>query len=832
MKKTITKIALFVITCITVISCSITKDLNKGNLILRSNEIFVNGSKVKTDSLSPLLAQKKNNYIIGFPLTAKLHQSSKENSDSIFNKWINKKVKRKKRLISILSKKQVLQLNSYYENLNNWKKKNGEKLEIIDSVKTNISIENLKSYYKNNGYFNSKISSKTIINQNNNKFGKVVYNIKTGNQYALDSVSTNIESKVLESIFNSENNKSILKPNTFFNTKKFELERNRINKLFKNSGIYNFQINSVSFKINLDTTNLNFKIPVEIVIKENKLDNRYLKHKIKKVNLFVEKEDLNTKTKKIFSYDSINFYSNFQLDYKPKVLSDLILVKKNDFYSDSKRTKTINLLNKFDNFQYPSINYNYLNESNKELEANIYLVPKKKYSFRFGLDLKHSNIEDIGIAFESSLINRNVFRSGEKLEFKTRATIGKSANTTISEYGFDVRFKFPKLFPSLNLKKLVQLENKPITYLNIGTSNQTNIGLDRQNFRFDLNYDWTDKKNRKNNLSLINVELVNNKNIVNYFNIYSNSFKSINNIAKNYSTSSNYLDANNNLIIPSGIDSFISEIVSKQFAVTNEDFNTINYLNDRKNRLTSNNLIIGSSFSLSNKSINNIYNNEFSEFKLKVELAGNLTNLTSNLLNVSKDEFGKNKVLGLTFSQFIKTETGYIKHWPIGLNSIIAFRSFFGLAIPFGNSNNIPFSKSFFAGGSNDNRAWEVYRLGPGSSEALSEFNEANMKIAMNIEYRFKILGRIDGALFTDIGNIWNVFDDTKDSKRKFNSLKDLDEIAIGSGIGLRYNIGYFILRLDMGLKTYNPVLESNERWLTDFNLKKAVFNIGLNYPF
>ena len=142
---------------------------------------------------------------------------------------------------------------------------------------------------------------------------------------------------------------------------------------------------------------------------------------------------------------------------------------------------------------------------------------------------------------------------------------------------------------------------------------------------------------------MINVELVNNKNIVNYFNIYSNSFKSINNIAKNYSTSSNYLDANNNLIIPSGIDSFISEIVSKQFAVTNEDFNTINYLNDRKNRLTSNNLIIGSSFSLSNKSINNIYNNEFSEFKLKVELAGNLTNLTSNLLNVSKDEFGKNQ---------------------------------------------------------------------------------------------------------------------------------------------------------------------------------------------
>ena len=216
MKKFITKIALFVITIITVISCSVTKDLNRGNLILRSNEIFVNGSKVKIDSLSPLIAQKKNNYIIGFPLAGKLYQSSKENSDSIFNKWINKRVNKKKRLNSILSKKQVIQLNSYYNDLNNWKKKNGEKLEIIDSVKTNISIENLKSYYKNNGYFNSKISSNTIIGQNNNKFGKVIYNIKTGNQYILDSISTNIESKILRSIFNSTKEKSILKPNTSF----------------------------------------------------------------------------------------------------------------------------------------------------------------------------------------------------------------------------------------------------------------------------------------------------------------------------------------------------------------------------------------------------------------------------------------------------------------------------------------------------------------------------------------------------------------------------------------------------------------------------------------
>ena len=154
------------------------------------------------------------------------------------------------------------------------------------------------------------------------------------------------------------------------------------------------------------------------------------------------------------------------------------------------------------------------------------------------------------------------------------------------------------------------------------------------------------------------------------------------------------------------------------------------------------------------------------------------------------------------------------------------------MAIPYGNSENIPFSESFFGGGSNDNRAWQVYKLGPGSSGAFDEFNEANFKIAFNFEYRFKMFGNFDGAFFADVGNIWNLLDNTEDSSRTFDGFNDLSELAIGNGVGLRYDSGLFIFRLDMGLKTHNPSLEKGKRWLTDFSLKKAVFNIGLNYPF
>lgn len=841
MKHRLTKILLFIILSPLFVGCNISKNIEKGKLILKSNEIIVNGNKISKDSLSPLLTQNKNNYFLGFPFSAYLNESSKKNTDSIFNSWVKKTKKRKSKLIDIFSKKQINQIRKYIIDFNQWKIKNGEKLELIDSTKTKISIENLKSFYKNNGYFNSEIKTKILIDQKNNNYGKVVYNINLGSQYYLDSIKTNIESKVLDSIFKKNKSYSFLKKNNPFNTLDFESERNRLNKLFKNSGVYNFQINSISFELKMDTTSIDLSIPVTINILDNKTKNdlsnyklKYKLHYIKKINVYtngVEKFK-NNDLKKFISYGGINIYSNGDLRYKRENLAKLILIKKDSLYSDLIRSKTINQLNNFENFQYPSISYNYLNNSNSELEANILLVPKKKFSLGFGIDLKHSNIEDIGLAFQSSLTSRNVFKGGEKLEFTSRGTIGKSANTTISEFGVDIRFKFPRFFSPFKFKKLENLKKKPTTYIGIGTSKQTNIGLDRQNFKFDINYDWNNEKNKKINVGLVNIELVNNKNSVNYFNIYSNSFNTINSIAIKNNANISYFNSSNKLIIPIGIDSFINEVTSKSFLINNEDFNNVSYINDRRNRLTSNNLIIGSSLSISNNNRKSIYDKNFSQTIFKLELAGTFTDFLANQFNADLDQFGDNKILGLTYSQYIKTEFSYTNNWLINSNSLIAFRGYFGIAVPFGNSNSIPFSKSFFAGGSNDNRAWEVYRLGPGSSGAKSEFNEANMKIAMSIEYRFNLIGKLDGALFTDLGNIWNVFDSTNDPKRTFEGLRDLNELAIGSGFGMRYNLGYFVIRLDMGLKTYNPVLETKNRWLTDFNLKKAVFNIGLNYPF
>ena len=100
------------------------------------------------------------------------------------------------------------------------------------------------------------------------------------------------------------------------------------------------------------------------------------------------------------------------------------------------------------------------------------------------------------------------------------------------------------------------------------------------------------------------------------------------------------------------------------------------------------------------------------------------------------------------------------------------------------------------------------------------------------MEYRFPLIGKINGALFIDAGNIWNVLDNVDDPEYRFDGLSDLSEIAIGTGFGLRYDLDFFVFRLDTGFKTYNPSLPQSFRWQTDFAISNAVFNIGINYPF
>ena len=799
------KIVLFALITILLSSCSISKNLTEDQKIIRNNNLFINNELTAKDTINSLFIQKKNSTFIGIPIGALIYSSSKKNTDSIFENWINKKKKRTK-LNKIFSEKQVNQLKEYHKSFNLWKMNNGEKIEIIDSSKTLATIKNLNSYFQNIGFLKNKVVSEVEIDNNNKKYADVNYKITTGPQYYIGDVSSIIESSVIDSIYKKNTNKSFLKKNDLFRTKNFELERERLNKLFKNSGIYDFQINSILYDVEIDSTNNIFSLPIKILI----TGSNYKIHTINKITIS-------------------NFRENGSFDFNTNFLKNQIKFKAGEKFNDSLRTLTLQNFNKLDLFSFPSVSYNYVDNKENLLDASIILNSKKKYALGFGFDIKQSNIEDIGISFENRFKTRNIFRNGENLELSASGSIGKSGDVTISQLNYDMSLKFPKfLFLGEKINNTPKLFNTR-SFVNFGASNQRNIGLDRNSLKFDFNYSWN-KKNNFYNFSIAQIELIKNKNIQNYFNIYSNSYQLINEIAKDYTNDAKYY-INGNLGIPNGIDLFISDALTiLNTTINTNDLNKIEYINNRKKRLTTNNLIIGSSFSISNNYDNRYDKTNFNQWRIKFQSAGLLSNFLTGKNKLNSE--GLKTISDLPFSQFFKSEINYIKHWDLGVNSTIATRYFLGFAIPYGNSENIPFSESFFGGGSNDNRAWEVYRLGPGSSGATDEFNEGNFKIALNFEYRFKMFGRFNGALFTDIGNIWNLLDDTNDSARKFDGFKDLSELAIGSGFGLRYDSGLFVFRLDMGLKTYNPTLSKERRWLKDFSLKKAVFNIGLNYPF
>jgi len=145
----------------------------------------------------------------------------------------------------------------------------------------------------------------------------------------------------------------------------------------------------------------------------------------------------------------------------------------------------------------------------------------------------------------------------------------------------------------------------------------------------------------------------------------------------------------------------------------------------------------------------------------------------------------------------------------------------------------LSFSRSYFIGGPNDLRAWKIYDLGPGSTKSGLEYNVGNLKFISSLEYRFKVINSIKGALFVDAGNIWDITNSSvTSSEARFNGINSLKDIAIGSGFGIRYDLSFILLRLDLGFKTYEPYLAKENKWFANYNFNKTVYNFGISYPF
>jgi outer membrane protein assembly factor BamA len=555
----------------------------------------------------------------------------------------------------------------------------------------------------------------------------------------------------------------------------------------------------------------------------------------------VESEDRNNFNDSV-TYKGFKLYSKGKLKYRPKAITDAIFITPNSLYSDNRSTLTSRFLSNLKVFDYPSIQYKVDPNDDNYLIANIYLSPRKKFTYNAAIDFTHSNIQDFGISGNTSVGVRNVFNGAETFEIGFRGNIGSSRQLdnpknnffNISEFGVDAKLNFPRIFFPFSTEKIIPKTMIPYTTFSVGLAKQTNIGLDKQNFTSSLSYNWTPKRGQNIRFDILNIQFVKNVNIRNYYSIYQSSYNALNNFAIAYNANPNYFDSNNKLIIDSGTIGFTNDVLGNNPTIspTAEDLKSIRSIEERRVRLTENNLIFATSINFFKTTNVSLKDNNFYSVRAKVESAGNLLSLFANASKSLKNKNQANSIFDVEYSQYFKTELEYIKHWDFKSQRIVAIRAFGGIAIPYGNSKSIPFSRSYFSGGSNDNRAWQPYSLGPGSSGGVNDFNEANLKLGFSAELRFNLFGKLNGAIFSDVGNIWNVLDNVNNQASTFNGFKSLKDIAVGTGVGLRYDFGLFVVRGDLGFKTYNPAKIQSERWFKELNFSKSVINIGINYPF
>lgn len=851
MKQPLIKIllSLFVIGFIT--SCNVLKRVGKDKQLLVQNTLLVDGNKEKSEDINNLIYQQPNNkLLLGIPLRLHIYNLARENRDSIFEAWLAENPKRKERLVRRYSKKQVDKLKESALGFNHWLRITGEAPVIVDTSRTNRTKQNLERYYFKNGWFNREVSYS--VDSIGKQRASITYKVDRKTPYIIDSLSTNIASPLIDSLYQLNKSNSILKIGDQFRDINYGNERDRLTNEFRNSGVYYFSQDYITFEH--DTILPGNKVNTEIQIKNRQIRNEdstarvpFKIYKIKEVNIITDENSQNQGT--VFSdsatFKNFNLYSYDKMRYRPKAIVDAIFINKDSVFSDLDRTRTYRHLNNLQTFKYPSIDY-LVNESDTTLTANIKLSPRKKYAVGIDVNVSQSNIQSVGFSFSTSLRIRNIFRGAETLEISGLGAIGASKDGSgnddaffdINEFGGDIKLIIPRFFFPFKTEKIIPKHMSPSTRISLGFTSQANIGLDKQTVNGKFNYRWNPKPTLNHSLDLFNVQYVRNLNPANYFNVYQNSFNRLENIAIGiYNTPSEFIstDSNgNDNLIKSKSDEFIDLVLQDAtFQDSNpSDYQTVNNIDERKNRLTEDNLILASNFSYVLDKRENLFDNSFSIFRAKLELAGNLLANTSKLLGLNKTNDDRYEIFGVAYSQYVKTELDYVKHWTIGRNNVIATRAFFGIAIPYGNSNSIPFSRSFFAGGANDNRAWTAYNLGPGSSDSNNEFNEANLKLAFSLEHRYNLFGNLNGAFFIDIGNIWNVLDNEDDSNATFDSFNSLKDIAIGSGFGLRYDFGFFVLRGDIGFKTYDPSYQEQNRWFNDFNFGNAVYNIGINYPF
>jgi outer membrane protein assembly factor BamA len=754
-------------------SCSPARYVPKGDYLLSRNHLETAQKSLSKDQLKTYIIQKPNKRIVGARFYLFLYNLSDINKV----KWPH-----------------------------NWLRKIGEEPVVYSPALTKNSAGQLKQFLENKGYYHAEVHDTVTFKRKN---AKVTYSIKPNDPYRIKHIAYSFEDTGLISRILPDTLNSLLKKGMKFDKDVLKQERVRIETLLKEQGYYHFSKEYIFYNATINAEKksvdlvMHFKEYIEGTTDPHTKVKHHPRYRISDVYIYPDYSNMGADSSvgtAQLHYDTVyiqklHFLNSSKPNIKPTVIINSNDIVPGEYYKLSDVNRTYRNLSELSIVRFTNINFKELDSiatfgSDRYLDCHIELTQKKLQSYQTEI-VGTNSAGDLGIRGNLLYQNLNLFRGAEVFNMRITGAIealynqSKGKYKSMKEIGAESNVVFPKFFSPFRLESFVK-KYSPKTSISVSFNYQSRPDYTRSIANGSFSYRW----NANNHLThtLWPLEL-------NYVKIYQNSSSA----------------------------AFIDSIIKTPLGYSFEDhvINVARY-----------------GFELNNQAIGKSRNFIFTRFS--IESAGNLVNLYNNIFD-SNNSGAPNKLLKVPYFQYLRGDLDFRYYNVIDKQNRFVYRLFVGIGYPYGNSTNLPYEKKYFAGGPNSMRAWVTRDLGPGSdttSSSLFAFPNKNgdMKLEANIEYRFKVIWKMESAIFVDMGNIWAIREDKNKPGAEFAWNRFHNDIAVGAGIGVRFDFSFFLLRVDVGIKLRDPArIAEKSKWIPvfkEFGMNDLHWNFGIGYPF
>ncbi len=680
-----------------------------------------------------------------------------------------------------------------------FRKKFGEPPVLASKSVVGANSKQIGLLLNNQGYFRS--SAFGVLSEKDRK-ATAEYTVSLHERYIVDTVVFSVkDSSVFSKAFVATKARSMIKTGMPYQFDVITAERERIDRVLKRRGFYYFRPDFIIIKA--DSSFATHKVNLTFEIKPSTSQVARKLYSIRDVHVlsdYGESTTADTLKKQEINFEGIKVFDR-TASFKPKIFADAIGFRRGVKYSSNVQDVSLSrLINLNGNFKFVKNTFELVPRSDSALlDVFYYLTPLKAKSVVVDLNGTTKSNNYTGSNISISWVNKNAFKGAELLKVTANAGIefqvGGASSTlgalNTTRFSIESNLTLPRFtipFVTINPTKNQSL---PKTSINVGYEQLKRGGLyDLTSLRTSLTYAWKQSTAIEHSFTPILVNLV-----------------------KAFNFSEDF-----------ALEYFRNPILYEE--------------------ILDNKIIISTAYTFSYMPQNKANSTHNFSFTGGVEVAGNLASLLSKL---TSSDGSSTTLFGVTYPQYAKFDADFRYSYRINQSLRVANRFLVGYGLPYGNSYFLPTVKQYVAGGNNSIRAFPARTIGPGSYLRTGSLLEqtiggqsGDIKLEFNTELRAKFNQYIHGAIFIDAGNVWMQNDaDIYGADAVFG--KDFyKQVAIGTGIGLRLDFNYLVLRFDLATPLRKPYLPENERWvLKDFNLgspdwrkENLVLNIAIGYPF